>query len=250
MLNKRNIFRDFCVYTISSVVKLLVRGKVSLFLTDILFFLKWRKYRDSKTSILLHEIPWLNFKSIYFLEKYLKKDMKVFEFGSGGSTIYFSRLVEKVISVEHSNDWYSQTNDAILALKLCNIEYLFCEPSFINTTSTHIDCKDPKNYKSCLGQYTQYDFQNYATSIDRYSDEYFDLVVVDGRARASCILHSIKKIKKNGILFIDNSDRNYYIKPFNELQDKKSWKELNFVGHFPFGSASVLSYSKGYIKLI
>ena len=40
-----------------------------------------------------------------FIEKYLNKNDTLLEFGSGNSTVYFSGLVKKVISIEHDIDW-------------------------------------------------------------------------------------------------------------------------------------------------
>ena len=34
-------------------------------------------------------IPWVTHGAKKWLDSYLKKDMKVFEWGSGGSTLYF-----------------------------------------------------------------------------------------------------------------------------------------------------------------
>ena len=48
--------------------------------------------------------------------------------------------------------------------------------------------------------------QSYSSSLSRFNDEYFDFGLVDGHFRMECIYNSLKKIKKNGILIIDNSD--------------------------------------------
>ena len=112
-----------------------------------------------------------------------------------------------------------------------------------------VNCADPTQYVSCFNEYNGKEFSAYATAIDRYADEWFDLVVVDGRVRHSCIAHAMRKVKQQGILLLDNADRTYYLAPFPELADAGKWELLTFVGHFPFGPASVVNTTKLFLKL-
>ena len=248
MNKKIKIVRDFIVYILSSVYYLFFKFRFISLFKDVFYFFKWIKYRNYNYSLLFKRIPWLNFESISFLEGYLKKEMKVFEFGSGGSTLFFSDRVNELVSIEHDQNWYDLTNKSIVDLKLTHVDYNHISPFFCENLNG-LNCQDPLNYISCNSEYKNYNFSQYVKAIDRFPDRYFDLVFIDGRARPSCILHSIKKVKKNGILFIDNTDRTYYLKGFPQLMDTKVWRKLNFVGHFPNGSASVLSYSTAYVKL-
>ena len=68
--------------------------------------------------------------------------------------------------------------------------------------------------------------------IDQYPDEYFHIVVVDGRARPSCISHALKKVKKGGYLIVDNSERDYYLVPF--MFKKPYWRVWKFYGPVPY----------------
>src|ERR1019366_2881355 len=52
-------------------------------------------------------VPWLTFRTIDFLTNCLRPDMTVFEFGSGGSTIFIARRVRTVVSIEHDPEWHS-----------------------------------------------------------------------------------------------------------------------------------------------
>jgi predicted O-methyltransferase YrrM len=54
-------------------------------------------------------------------------------------------------------------------------------------------------------------FRSYVEAIDAYPDASFDLVVVDGRARPSCLRQAIPKLRPRGLLVLDNSDRDYYL---------------------------------------
>ena len=53
-------------------------------------------------------------------------------------------------------------------------------------------------------------FQDYVNVLDEFPDEHFDFIAVDGRARKSCLLKSLSKLKKGGFLLLDNSERKRY----------------------------------------
>lgn len=245
---KRNIFRDWIVYSITSIRFLLLKGHLNLFVKDMSYFSQWRIYRLSSKGTLDYRIPWLVFSSISFLEKWLHKNMKLFEYGSGGSTLFFAEKTAHIISAEHDRQWYKNTKTAIEESGLMNIEYELFEPE-PDTDISKRDCKNPDHYISCFAEYKQMQFKKYATAIDAYPEASFDLVIVDGRVRHSCIAHAMKKIKKNGALLLDNADRTYYLDPFPDLFDQHKWKHVNFRGHFPYGPASILNTTKLFIKL-
>jgi hypothetical protein len=243
----RNIFRDLVVYLITSARYLLLKGRFLLFVKDLRAFFEWRKYRISTKGTLDYKIPWLVFSCIQFLEKWLKKEMLVFEYGSGGSTLFFAEKTASVFSVEHDQSWYYNAKKAMEHSGLLNIQYSLFEPE----TDVHFDSKDPgdpTHYISGFDEYKKKQFEKYAKAIDSFPDEHFDLVVVDGRVRSSCILHAIKKVKINGALLVDNADRKQYLLPFPELNDSKKWEQKDFTGHFPYGPASVLNTTKVFIK--
>jgi predicted O-methyltransferase YrrM len=48
-------------------------------------------------------------------------------------------------------------------------------------------------------------YRNYVEQIDAFADATFDIVLVDGAARPSCIMHSIHKVKPGGLLIVDNT---------------------------------------------
>ena len=52
--------------------------------------------------------PWMSRDEIGMIEGYLKPSFKMLEYGSGGSTLYFSRLVKEYYSVEHDVEWYEK----------------------------------------------------------------------------------------------------------------------------------------------
>jgi len=55
-------------------------------------------------------------------------------------------------------------------------------------------------------EYPGMSFDGYVKTIDAHPDETFDLILVDGRARADCSKRALCKIRKGGYLMLDNSN--------------------------------------------
>jgi len=93
---------------------------------------------------------------------------------------------------------------------------------------------DPDSYVSSGIQYKGQIFWKYATFVDRFPDEYFDLILIDGRARPSCFKHAIPKTKKGGYIVWDNTDRLHYQKTMTIAP--VDFKFLDFPGPSPYVS--------------
>ena len=124
-----------------------------------------------------------------------------------------------------------------------------CLPPVPEALFENKDYNNSNDFISVLGEFNGMSFENYARSIDSFKNEYFDLVIVDGRSRVSCIAQAMPKVKKQGILLVDNTEREYYLKPFPELNDKTKWEKFFFKGHYPFFSASVLDSTSMFQRL-
>lgn len=145
-------------------------------------------------------IPWLTYPAIEFLEKRVKKQMSVFEYGSGNSTIWWSGLVSTITSCEHDKSWYDKMNSNLPA----NVRYL------------HFVLIRGGDYSKVIGQY----------------DKEFDIVVIDGRDRVNCAMNSLNALKKNGVILFDDSDRDLYQEGYDYL-NSNGFKRLDFWGIGP-----------------
>ncbi|MEP7323363.1 MAG: hypothetical protein ABI761_15670 [Saprospiraceae bacterium] len=175
-------------------------------------------------------IPWVVFKAKNWIDSYLNENMFVFEWGSGGSTIYFANRVKKVISIEHSIEWYEKVSNTIGYEKIKNCDYFLIEPQkssiaqFLPYGSYTYVSKTFKEHSNLL-------FKKYVRKIDEYPDEKFDLIMIDGRSRAACINHAVKKVKKGGYLLLDNSERDIYLPVMKKLN---RFTRHDFFGNGPF----------------
>lgn len=127
-----------------------------------------------------------------FIEKYLEPNDILLEWGSGNSTIYFSGLVEKVITIEHDLDYYNQTQNTIEAFNIENVENIYVK-SKDNVPSTK------EHRYECFEEYINYPKNNNLK---------FTKVLVDGRGRKYCALSLLDIIDENIIIFIHDFNHN------------------------------------------
>lgn len=160
-------------------------------------------------------LPWMNYAVIDFLEKRLKPDFSVFEYGSGFSTLFYARQVSTVFSVEDNPYWFERM-----------------KPQMPENVVVTLQPKDEN------GQYCR--------SILHAKNE-FDLVVIDGRDRINCIPHSVARLKDRGVILLDDSGRDKY-KAGMDLLVSMGFRALDFVGMKPTASGlhrSTILYRSG-----
>lgn len=179
------------------------------------YYEPWKASLEKGRSPMSDEQPWLTFAAIDLLRDFLRSDMRVFEFGGGGSTLFFTARAAEVITVEHDEKWFPAIGEALEKKGRTNWKGILspAEPG----GDTNASIADPAAYSSDDASYKGKHFRRYASSIDAYPDAYFDIVVVDGRARSSCLKHALPKIKPGGLLVLDNSDRVYYLEKTSDL---------------------------------
>ena len=173
------------------------------------------------------QIPWITFEANKWLEKYLRPDMIVFEYGSGGSTLFFQKHVKKIISIEHNRIWYKKMLTYLKKKDIFLNSYFLIEPE--KALKRNNNKQD--NYQSTLKVYSIMSFKKYVNSIDKYPQKYFDVIFIDGRDRNSCVKKSITKIRQDGIIILDNSERKRYQESITLLS---KYKRIDFYGFGPY----------------
>lgn len=186
------------------------------------FYFQWTKsfWSDS----LKDEYPWMPFEAVDWLNSILEKNMTGFEWGSGGSTLFLSNRIKNLISVEHDQEWYSLISKILKERKIDNCKYELIKPE-----PTHL--KDFDNVQHYLSSVKEgYNFENYCKVIELYPDNYFNIVIIDGFSRSSCIYHSHKKVKLDGYLLLDDYEESY--KKIISLLE--GWERKEFFGPKPY----------------
>ena len=173
--------------------------------------------------------PWLVFDAIDYIKPRLFSGMRVFEYGSGGSTLFWLYHGANVVSVEHNPQWYDLVKKKIYANE--SLDYRLIVPEIAQLNNQSFDPSDPEKYFSADERYREFQFYNYVTQVDAFADNYFDLILIDGRARSSCLKHSTRKLKVGGQIILDNSDRDYYL--INNEKYLENFSNLEFIGAAP-----------------
>lgn len=162
----------------------------------------WFKSFDSRSSVDSDgsPIPWVTYPFIDFIKERIQKQHNVFEFGSGNSTLFYSKYAGSVVSVEHDKVWY----DKIVKNAAENSRMIFCDLVYDGDY-----CRMPVNL-----------------------EEKFDLIIIDGRDRVNCCKHAIDALTPTGVIVLDNSERDSYKAGIDFLVGK-GFKHLYFSGIVP-----------------
>lgn len=136
--------------------------------------------------------PWIAQKAVQFLDQNLKSDMVLFEWGSGRSTRWFAKRVQKVISIEYNSEWSQRVQKQLVeeGVENVSLKYIPLEHPLKAPT--------PKRYPKV---------PQYVAAIFQHEPESLDVIVVDGHYRLTCVDQGLGYLKKGGYLVIDNSNR-------------------------------------------
>lgn len=159
--------------------------------------------------------PWFAPGAKEWLEERIQPGWMAFEWGSGGSTLWLEQLCASVYSVEHDEAWFWKVAARIKPSTMLQL----CPPG---AGALGDDRANPAHYRS-YGR-PGINFRDYARAIDLEGP--FDLVMIDGRARASCIAHAVPRVKEGGVLVLDNTERSWYLERTAHLLD--GWDRADF----------------------
>lgn len=194
-------------------------------------FNNWRRSQRQSSSPLADGLPWVTYAMRAFLDGIIQPQMSVFEWGSGGSTVYFASRVERLITIEHDAGWLDVVRNALAAPGMDTAwQGLLIPPE--HSGQQH-DPADPGSYSSTDEPWNGYTFRGYASAIDAFADSAFDVIMVDGRARPSCAAHAIAKVKAGGYLILDNAERPHY-RWIHQNMENLGWETRNLSGPGPY----------------
>ncbi len=139
------------------------------------------RYIYDRTAVFVDEKlhpqhPWLTRKSVKLLETLIKPSDIGVEFGSGRSTQWFLGKLDKLTSVETDPDWYIKVKkDCAAEIDSDRLVYLQADSE-----------------------------EDFLSIIDGIQKDSVDFCLVDGGHRDLSALNMVEKIKKGGLLVIDN----------------------------------------------
>jgi hypothetical protein len=149
--------------------------------------------------------PFIPDDAFDWLVGFVKPDMRVFEYGSGKSTLWFGQNVGQVVTVDRVQKCYEICARELEEQRIHNVEYVLKPDQGGNE-----------------------DVAGYSKLIHEYDD--FDLVFVDGHYRKACMEECYTKAKY--AIFMDNTDSIGYLDAYNVM---KSWSDGEIINFFGYG---------------
>jgi hypothetical protein len=143
-------------------------------------------------------IPWFTYPAVEFLKERLNKELNIFEYGCGNSTLFFSERIKEIISVETDFEWYNKIKPKLKSN---------CSLIFYDEKSADYD------YEETIKQF----------------NKKFDIIVVDAIKRNEVIKVSVDYLNTGGVIILDNSDVKDY-KTGIEFLISKGFNKLDFWG--------------------
>lgn len=163
-------------------------------------------YRSAKFKVPVDKkgnpIPWYTYPAIEYITQVDYSDKTVFEYGSGNSSIFWSKRAKKVISVENDKSWF----EVVQKSKIINQEIILRENE-----------------------------EGYVHSISEFNQK-FDVIIIDGSFRRDCSKIAIKYLKKTGFIIFDNCD--WYQRSALDLRKNHEFTQIDFHGFSPTNTYS------------
>lgn len=164
--------------------------------------------------------PWLCPDAISALQKLLPGSINGLEYGSGRSTTFFAPYFDHYTSIEHNKRWYKKVEAEIKHLS--QVEYHLIEPEE-DVPQQHLSSDKQTFLEEERFPVPDEVFKTYSDFVLSFDDSTLDFVLIDGRARKTCALNALNKLKSGGLLVLDNSERIRYSKVHQTL---KNWPKI------------------------
>lgn len=166
-------------------------------------------------------LPWFSYAAIDFLEMNLRRDAEVFEFGSGGSTIFFAERCAAVRAVEEEPKWAARVRIHAAERGLENVRVV----------NAPFDFSDPREFES----------SDYLAQVRGGT---WDVIVIDGfdndfTIRPICFRAAESQVKAGGMIIVDDSWRYTELRTANRARRVQVFES---VGPARFGVTSTDIY--------
>mmetsp|Transcript_31005 Transcript_31005/g.73722 ORF Transcript_31005/g.73722 Transcript_31005/m.73722 type:complete len:262 (-) Transcript_31005:329-1114(-) len=171
-------------------------------------------HRPSASYNISNEV-WMTKAEQRLLLSFLASNQSMLEWGSGGSTLHFSRFVRMYYSIEHNNEWYAEVSRRLAQ-----------NPGLYGHVRYFWARVEPGRYGwpggLSPGNYLQ--FKRYVAAPRRFHPlvQHFDRVLVDGRARIACALFALRYLEGNSLLFLHDYFQRAETRNYNRVLEHYS----------------------------
>jgi hypothetical protein len=145
------------------------------------------------------DLPWWTYRAATHVEGFLasRNAPRVFEYGSGASTLWLSRRAAEVHTVEHDRGFAEQ------------VRGLLGEVTNVTLHAVPGVAVPSPSIRSNRAGHEGLDFAAYVDSV-ALPGGHFDLVVIDGRARLACLARALDYLSPGGMVLFDDIRRARY----------------------------------------
>lgn len=160
----------------------------------------------------------MTYGALRFLSANLSSSMRLFEYGSGGSTAWLADRVHEVVSVEHDPEWFTESS------------------AYLRADVRLVPCRGDWYFDAGDSQYVE-------TVADGAP---WDVIVIDGVARNTCAAQVHDKLNPLGLVVLDDT-HNPLLRPAQASLAEQGFGRIDFWGLRPGsgyeGCTSVFSRS-------
>lgn len=152
-------------------------------------------------------LPWWTFEAATEVDRILSENpgARVFEWGSGASTLWLAARAKEIISIEHDSAWATK------------VQARLDSSSFgAKVSLVHIPSEASGEITSQKRGFARQFFDNYVAAIDAF-DGQFDFIVIDGRAREACLSKAVSRLSPGGRILLDDFKRERYQQAVRQL---------------------------------
>ncbi|HWC64309.1 MAG TPA: hypothetical protein VG501_11845 [Rhizomicrobium sp.] len=184
-------------------------------------------------------VPWITYPAFRQLERIVAPQAKVFEYGCGGSSLWWASRAASVVSVEHDAQWVARVAESAPAnLRIVTrVMDEACAPERHAAVEEFFGLKlqlpvSPYHDHNIMHGLLCDEFVAYATEICAHDKASFDVIVVDGMARTLTAWLAAQYVKPGGVIVFDNSDRWQYNCAYR-LLNRAGFRRLDYYGPGP-----------------
>lgn len=143
----------------------------------------------------------MNYALVELLDERLSKEIHLFEYGAGFSSLYFAERVKTITSIEYDQNWIEKLKELLQGVQNHKLIFTPVGDEYIHAAKNE--------------------------------SQVFDLILVDGRERVACAKSGFDALSETGVLILDDSDRQEYQAVFDYAKSL-NFKQLRISGLKPF----------------
>jgi len=186
----------------------------------------WLRSAELKESVdNAGPVPWYSYAAIEALKTLIRPDMRVFEYGAGNSTVWWSKRTAQVVAVDQDPQWVRSIRDAIRPTDRvdCVEKGAECSQERLSVLTEFVTNEIPGELWGApdrQGPFSLADnaFAAYAAVLLGYPRHTFDIVCVDGAARGLTAWVAGRAVRPDGFIVFDNAERKQYEAGYRALR--------------------------------